>query len=254
MTLTVPLTLNLSQKKVFTGYAPRTGRYAVQNRITANPVGLDGSSNPDGDFAALAFILAPAAGPYMEGLVEMLDLTNPVHLAIPRNPLVYFRDPDVDLSIYPAGHILKVLGYLVSAPGVVPEVYGLPGEWADEGGDIDGPRDFTVVAEDVSSPPLSGRTKVSTPFLWAARNLKWEMWSPSGSRVAFGTQGVTERKDPSLTKWRDTQFTAAFPEMVAALDHKTYVQVHVKSVAKQANSDPATYVTWQPGNPVNNTY
>ena len=250
MTLSVPLTLNLTQKKVFTGYAPRTARYAVQNRVTANPLAMDGSSNPDGDFAAHAFILAPAGGLDMEGLVEMLDLSNPEHLSIPRNPLLYFRDPMVDLSVYPAGFTLKVKGYVVSAPGVMPVVYGLPGEWANESGDIDGPRMFPIAAEDGAH----ARTKVTTPFLWAARNLTWEMLNPSGAVVASGTQGVTEREDTSLAKWRDTQFTAAFPEMVAALDHMTFVQVHVKSIAKQANSDPATYLTWQPGNPVNNTY
>ena len=86
MTLSVPLTLNLTQKKVFTGYAPRTARYAVQNRVTANPLAMDGSSNPDGDFAAHAFILAPAGGPDMEGLVEMLDLSNPEHCPSPGTP------------------------------------------------------------------------------------------------------------------------------------------------------------------------
>jgi hypothetical protein len=251
MTLSVPLTLNLTQTKVFTGYAPRTARFAVQNVITANPLALDGTSNPQGEFAATAFILAPTAGVDMERLVTMVDLTNTAHLAIPVNPLNHFKDLSVDLSAYPSGGILRIYGQTTSPPGVIPAVYTIPGEWTDLALLIDAPRDFVVGSVDT----VNARVGITSRFLWATQGLRWELLAPSTLAVlAQGTQGVVQRETLGLLEWRDRMFTAAFYEMTEALNHTTYVQAHVKSITKQANSDPDTYLSWPPMNPVTFTY
>lgn len=251
MTLSVPLTLNLTQTKVFTGYAPRTARFAVQNAITANPLALDGTSNPEGEFAATAFILGPAGGLDLEGLVTMVDLTNPAHLAIPISPLNCFKDLAVDLSVYSPGAILRVYGHMTGDPPPAPPVYTIPGEWTESAIPLNTPRDFVVSAVDVPN----GRVQITTRFLWATQNLHWELLAPSTLAVlASGTQGVVQRQTLGLPQWRDRYFTAAFYEMTAALNHTTYVQAHVKSVAKQANSDPATFLDWPPSNPTTITY
>lgn len=253
MSLSVPLTLNLLQRKVFTGYEPRTGRFAVQSSITANPLGFDGSSNPEGANAANAFVLAKTSGVDRERLVEMLDMANTEHLALPANPLNGFRDVSVDLSTYPADCTLRVYGKITSPPGVEPPVTTLPGEWATPEGQIDGYREFRFITP-TSDDIALGRARIAETFLWACDGLRWELYSPSMALLTSGQQGLTERERPDLTLWRDRQFTAGFYEMPAALDHITFVQVHVKSVVKQANSSPQDFLTWVPGNPVTNTY
>lgn len=248
MSLYTPLTFTLKQTKVFTGVSPRSERFAVQSVIAANPVGLDGTSNPDGAFAANAFIMGPGGGVDSETYIGMINLSKPEDLALPINPLNCFRDLDTDLSAYGPGHTLIIRGYLTPPPGI--PTYTMPGEWTPETGTVDDPQSFVVAAADGAND----RTVISGVFPWATANLCWQMFSPASVLVASGTRGVTERQQTGLSRWRDRRLTVGFYEVVAALDHMTSVQTYLKSIAKQANLDASAYLTWPPGNPVVNTY
>lgn len=250
MSLLTPISLTLTQNKVVTGSPPRTGRFAVQSSIVANPLTLDGQSNPAGLVPANAFIITKDLGVDQERFYRMLDLSKSEDLAYPINPLDCFTDLAVNLSTAPVGGTLRIRGQVLSAPGAPELLYGLPGEWVTDPAQLPGPADFEIleVLQDQ-------RLRVSGRFMWAARDLHWEVLDAEGNLTGLsGTAGVTQRQQLNLEFWRDRHFTAGFYEMSAALDHITLVQTHVKSITKQANSDAATYLAWPPSNPIVTTY
>lgn len=235
MSITNPLTLTLAQRKVFTGTAPRTGRFAVQSTVTPSSSG--------GDAVAAAFILGPALGVDQERLLRMLDLTVPADVALPVNPLNHFKDAVVDISVVAVPSVLRIGMITPSDPPA-------PGEW-DELGSLPDTLDFSVTAPDVPNQ----RIRIEGAFRWSAQNLVWEVRSLDLSTVLLsGTNGYTEREDTGLLEWRADRFTAAFEESPAALDHIAVTQAYVRSLAKQANVDPTAYLQMPPGNPINNTY
>lgn len=235
MSTTNPLNLTLLQRKVFTGSAPRTARFAVQSVVTP--------SAPGGDAVAAAFILGPALGVDMERLVRMLDLTVPADVAIPVNPLDYFKDAVVNISSVLTPSVLRIGKITPSDPPA-------PGEW-DELGTLPDTLDFSLVNTDV----LNQRAKIDGAFLWGAQNLVWEVRTLDLATVLMsGSNGYTQRSNPALLEWRADRFTAAYEESPAALDHIAVTQAYIKSLVKQANVDPTSYLQMPPGNPISNVY
>lgn len=235
MSTTSPLALTLQQRKVYTGSAPRTARFAVQSLVTPSTEG--------GAAAAAAFILGPASGVDMERLVRMLDLTVPADVALPVNPLSYFKDTLVDISSVAVPSVLRI-GKITPSDPVA------PGEW-DSLGTLPDTYDFTLAAVDVPNQ----RVEIDGVFWWGAQDLVWEVRTLDLSTVLLsGSNGFTQRENPVLLEWRADRFTAAYDESPAALSHITATQAYVRSLAKQANVDPSSYLQAPPGNPISNTY
>lgn len=229
MAVVSPLQLSLTQRKVFTGLSPRTQRFAVQELVTPSSEG--------GAAAAAAFILGPAVGTDRERLLRMLDLSVPADVALPINPLLYFKDTVINVSS-------------VAVPAVLRVGPTAPGEW-DETGALPATIDYVIDAVDVPNQ----RVVMDQPFWWSASGLTWQIWNPGLTlMLASGTNGLTERFDPALLEWRADRFCAAYAESPQALDHITATQAFISSLSKQANVDPTAYLAMPPGNPINNTY
>jgi hypothetical protein len=230
MSLASPLTLTLTQRKVFTGLAPRTARFGVQELVVPSTTG--------GEAVAAAFIIAPATGIDQERLVRMLDLRVSADVALPINPLSHFKDVSVNTST------------IDMALSPVLRVMAPPGEW-DETGALPSTVDYPILDVDVPNQ----RILMQVPFWWSVSGLTWEIRDAALTTVlASGTEGFTQRFNPALTEWRADRFLSAFDDVPAATNQIVATQAYIASLSKQANIDPTSYLAAPPGNPITTVY
>ena len=241
MALAPPLTLTLTQTKVFTGYAdvaplyaPFTERFGVQSSIVA--------SVPTTQELEAAFVIGPATGVDRERLIRIIDLGNPVDTGLINTPgsfnkLKFFRDQSLDISV-------SVFG------GDILRVTNPPGEWSPDG-NLLATRDYEILSVDLPNQ----RIEMVTPFLWSAQGLTFTVLAPNlvTVRVPTQTTGKTERASTVLSEWRCDQFTTGFGTSPEALDHIASVQAFIASLGLQVKVDIQEYLD-AGGNPIINTY
>jgi hypothetical protein len=229
-----PLTLTLTQTKVYTGAAPRTERFGVQSTLVA--------SVPTTQQLEAAFVIGPATGVDRERLLRIVNLDEPadqtlINTAGTFNKLKFFRDLSLNLaaSVF-GGDVLRV-----TTP---------PGEWSPDGNLLP-TADYPILGVDVPNQ----RIEMVTPFFWAAQNLTYTILAPDLVTVRVPTQstGMTERQTTVLSEWRCDQFVAAFGTSTEAFDHIASTQAFVASLGQQTKLNIDEFLD-AGGNPIVNTY